>query len=148
MGKEKQFATFYLGDLWFGIEVERIQEVLRCQHITPVPLAPPAVLGLINLRGQIITAIDLRCRLGLSGSSSSLLSSNIVVRCNEDITSFLVDELGEVVEVGEDTFETPPEMLDPISRVLIPGVHKLKDRLMHVLDTEQAMSLETPEFGD
>jgi purine-binding chemotaxis protein CheW len=141
MDNNEKFSTFYLDGLWFGIKVEEIQEVLRYQDITPVPLAPPAILGLINLRGQIITAIDLRRRLGLSELAVSRQSINIVVRGGEDTASFIVDTLGEVVEVGQETLETPPDTIDAASRVLIRGVHKLKDGLMHIVNTEEAMRL-------
>jgi purine-binding chemotaxis protein CheW len=137
-GRQK-FSTFYLDDLLFGIEVEKIQEVLNYQEITPVPLAPPLVLGLINLRGQIITALDFRQRLGLGKRAADSCSINIVVRNNEDVVSLLVDKIGDVVEVGEETFEPPPEMLDPKSRALVRGVHKLDGGLMHVLDADQAV---------
>ncbi len=108
MTERQKFSTFYLDGLLFGIEVEKIQEVLNYQEITPVPLAPPVVLGLINLRGQIITAVDLRQRLGLNTRADSRLSINIVIRSNQGALSLLVDEVGEVVEVGEETFAPPP----------------------------------------
>jgi len=141
MTEKQKFSTFYLDGLLFGIEVEKIQEVLGRQEITPVPLAPPVVLGLVNLRGQIITAMDLRRRLGLGEHTANHLSINIVVRSNEDILSLLVDEIGDVVEVGQETFEPPPETFDPKSRGLIRGVHKLSGGLMHVLDADQAVTL-------
>jgi purine-binding chemotaxis protein CheW len=141
MTEKQKFSTFYLQGLLFGIEVEKIQEVLGHQEITPVPLAPPVVLGLVNLRGQIITAMDLRRRLGLHERAAGRLSINIVVRSKEDILSLLVDEIGDVVEVGPETFEPPPETLDPKSRGLIRGVHKLSGGLMHVLDADQAVAL-------
>lgn len=139
------FSTFYVHGLLFGIEVEKIQEVLFYQEVTPVPLAPPMVLGLINLRGQIITAIDLRKRLGFGNYAPSALSVNVVVRGKDDVTSLVVDEVAEVVEVSEETFEPPPETVDAKGRTLIRGVHKLATQLMHVLDAEQAIEL--PEDG-
>jgi purine-binding chemotaxis protein CheW len=147
MAATQQFVTFSLDGLLFGIEVGRIQEVLRYQEMTPVPLAAPAVLGLINLRGQIIAAVDLRRRLGLRERPAGQRPVNVVVRCDDDVISLLVDEMGGVVEVGEDTFEPPPETMDRDSRVLIRGVHKLGRRLMHVLDAERAITL-PPIEGD
>ena len=141
MTERQKFSTFYLDGLLFGIEVEKIQEVLNYQEITPVPLAPPVVLGLINLRGQIITAVDLRQRLGFHKPADSRLSINIVVRTNVEALSLLVDGVGEVVEVGEETFAPPPETMDPKSRDLIRGVHKLSGRLMHILSMERAIDL-------
>ena len=147
MTPTQQFATFSLDGLLFGIEVGQIQEVLSYQEMTPVPLAPPAVLGLINLRGQIIVAVDLRRRLGLRERAPDQRPVNVVVRSDHDVISLLVDEMGEVVEVGEESFELPPETMDRGSRLLISGVHKLGRRLMHVLDAERAIDL-PPVEGD
>ena len=147
MTATQQFVTFKLDGLLFGIEVGRIQEVLSYQEMTPVPLAPPDVLGLINLRGQIVAAVDLRRRLGLSERAPGQRPVNVVVRDDNDVISLLVDEMGEVVEVGEESFELPPETMDRDSRVLIRGVHKLGRRLMHVLDAERAIK-RPPVEGD
>ena len=139
-GRQK-FSTFYLDGLLFGIEVEGIQEILCDQEITPVPLASPIVVGLINLRGQIITAIDLRRRLGLKDRTANRIAVNIIVRTSDDVLSLMVDEVGEVVEVGDETFELPPETMDAKSRTLIRGVHKLTNHLMHVLDATEVVRL-------
>jgi purine-binding chemotaxis protein CheW len=147
MTATQQFVTFKLDGLLFGIEVGRIQEVLSYQEMTPVPLAPPDVLGLINLRGQIVAAVDLRRRLGLSARAPGQRPVNVVVRDDNDVISLLVDEMGEVVEVVEESFELPPETMDRDSRVLIRGVHKLGRRLMHVLDAEQVIK-RPPVEGD
>src|SRR5258708_4610136 len=143
MAEKPRFSTFYLDRLFFGIDVEKVQEVLRCQDITHVPLAPSAVRGLINLRGQIVTAIDLRRRLGLSECAACQFPISLVVRTGDGVVSLLVDDIGEVVEVDEGTFEPPPETLDPKSRALISGVYKLSDRLMHVLDADQTLKFAT-----
>jgi len=142
MSEKQQFSTFFVDRLYFGIEVEKVQEVLRYQEMTRVPLAPPVVCGLINLRGQIVTALDLRRRLDLSARTNGDLPMNVVVRTNEGGVSLLVDEIGDVVEVDEATFERPPDTLNARARELIRGVHKLNDRLMHVLDTDKAISIE------
>src|SRR5580692_11757008 len=141
MTATQQFATFSLDGLLFGIEVGQIQEVLSYQEMTPVPLAPPAVLGLINLRGQIIAAVDLRRRLGLRERAADQRPVNVVVRSGGDAISLLVDEMGEVVKVREESFEATTETMDRDSRLLISGVHKLGRRLMHVLDAERAIEL-------
>src|ERR1700722_6968228 len=104
MAGAKQLCTFYVGKGYFGIPVEQVQEVVRPQPITPVPLAPRVVRGLINLRGQILTAIDLRSRLGLGDLSDKSKLMNVVVRTNDSPVSFLVDEIGEVIDVDENTF--------------------------------------------
>jgi purine-binding chemotaxis protein CheW len=109
MAETQQFATFYLGDLFFGVEVRQVQEVIRFQEMTPVPLAPSVIQGLINLRGQIVTAIDLRRRLELPERPADELPMNVVVRTIDGAVSLLVDEIGDVLEVSSDGFERPPE---------------------------------------
>jgi purine-binding chemotaxis protein CheW len=137
----KQFSTFVVDRLLFGVEVEKVQEVIRYQEMTRVPLAPPVVKGLINLRGQIVTAIDLRRRLDLHERGSGDLPMNVVVRHEDGAVSLLVDEIGDVLEVDEENFELPPETLDGKARELIRGVYKLNGRLMHVLNTNEAVSV-------
>jgi purine-binding chemotaxis protein CheW len=136
MARKQQFATFFAGNLFFGVEVEKVQEVLRHQQMTRVPLAPPVVRGLINLRGQIVTAIDLRRRLEMPGAAPDQESMNVVIRATDGAVSLLVDEIDDVVEAGEETFERPPDTLPGKAREMIRGVHKLESRLMHVLDMD------------
>jgi purine-binding chemotaxis protein CheW len=137
----KQFSTFYLDRLLFGVEVARVQEVLRYQEMTPVPLAAPVVSGLINLRGQIVTALDLRRRLKLTERATDRLPMNVVVRVGEEAVSLLVDEIGDVLEVDDDAFELPPETLQGEARRLIRGAYKLEDKLLLVLDTDEVVSV-------
>ncbi len=136
-----QYSTFYVGELFFGVDVLRVQEVLRVQPMTRVPQAPKVVEGLINLRGQIVTAVDLRGRLGLGPRMSEEPPMNLVVRTDDGAVSLLVDEIGDVLDVDGSMYERPPANLDPAARQLILGVYKLKDRLMMVLDTERAVDL-------
>lgn len=137
----KQFATFYLDRLLFGVEVAKVQEVIRYQEMTRVPLASSVVTGLINLRGQIVTALDLRRRLALAERSADHLPINVVVRAGGEAVSLLVDEIGDVLEVEDESFESPPETLKGVARELIRGAYKLKGRLLLVLDTEKAVSI-------
>ncbi len=137
MAQSLQFCTFYLEKLLFGIELRGVQEVIRYVEMTPVPLAPEAVSGLINLRGQIVTAIDLRRRLELEPRPDGSFPSNVVARSEDGSVSLLVDEIGDVVEVNEETFEPPPETLRGTIREVLIGVHKLEGRLMHVLDADK-----------
>lgn len=139
MPKTTQFCTFYLSDLFFGVEVENVQEVFRYQDMTRVPLAPTAVRGLINLRGQIITAIDLRSRLGMEDWSEDKLPMNVVVRTEEGVVSLLVDAIADVLEVPEEEFEPPPDTIDEITRELVRGIYKLQDKLLLVLDTKKTV---------
>jgi len=139
MTVEQQYCTFTVDGLFFGVEVLKVQEVIRFQQMTPVPLAPPVVNGLINLRGQIVTAIDLRRALGLSERPAGSLPMNVVVRTDDGVVSLLVDEIGDVVSVEQSSFERPPETLRGVARELIQGVYKLKDRLLLTLDTQRAV---------
>lgn len=141
MSGQNQFATFFVNGLFFGVEVLKVQEVIRYQEMTRVPLAPAMVQGLINLRGQIVTAIDLRRRLELPPLSKEQLPVNVVVRSDDGAVSLLVDTIGDVVEVQDDAYERPPETLTGVARDLIKGVYKLSDRLLLVLDTERTMNL-------
>jgi len=136
-----QFCTFYLDGLLFGVELKGVQEVIRSLDLTQVPLAPVVVSGLINLRGQIVTAVDLRRRLELPPAPPGSLAMNVVVRSEDGAVSLQVDEIGDVVEVEESSFEAPPETLRGTVRTMILGVHKLDDRLMHVLDIEKACQM-------
>ena len=138
---QQQFCTFYIQGLLFGVEVETVQEVIRHQEMTGVPLAPEVVAGLINLRGQIVTAIDLRRRLGVHDRLDGGLPMNVVVRTGDGAVSLLVDEIGDVVEVEEKDFEEAPETLASTSRELIRGVYKLKNELLLVLDTQRSVNI-------
>jgi len=141
MAHTSQFCTFYLDKLLFGVELKGVQEVIRSLEMTKVPLAPAVVSGLINLRGQIVTAVDLRRRLELGPPPANLSARNVVVRSEDGAVSLLVDEIGDVVEVEETSFEPPPETLRGSVRAMILGVHKLNDRLLHVLDIEKACQM-------
>ena len=141
MSETKQFCTFFLNGLFFGVEVLQVQEVLRYQPMTPVPLASPVVQGLINLRGQIVTALDLRRRLELPARAADVLPMNVIVRTGDCAVSLLVDEIGDVVEIGDDIFEKPPETLSGVARELVLGVYKLKDNLLLILDTDKTVCL-------
>jgi purine-binding chemotaxis protein CheW len=136
----RQFCTFFVEDLFLGIDVQQIQEVIRYQGMTRVPLAEAAISGLINLRGQIVTAIDLRRRLGLPSRSADSPPMNVVVRDGENAVSLLVDRIGDVLEVDEDLFEPPPSTVRSEVRGLIVGAFKLTNRLLLVLDTERALT--------
>ena len=134
-----QLATFRLdGDL-YGVEVEHVQEVLRSQQLTRVPLAPIAVAGLINLRGQVVTAIELRERLGRPARPEGTDAVVIVVRLDGEAVSLLVDSIADVVDVDAADFEAPPDTLEGQSRDLIRGAYKLDGKLLLALDVQKAV---------
>lgn len=139
----QQFCTFFVDGIQFGIEVLKVQEVLKYQEMTPVPLASKVVHGLINLRGQIVTALDLRTRLDLPARPSEALPMNVVIRSEDGAVSLLVDEIGDVLETTEETFEEPPATLSAHARDLIRGVYKMDQRLLLILDTDKALNVES-----
>jgi len=139
MNSSQQFCTFFLDGLFFGVEVEKVQEVIRQQHTTRVPLAQQVIGGLINLRGQIVTAVDLRRRLELPEREQGQVPMNVVVRTDEGAVSLLVDEIGDVVEVEENQFERPPDTLQGVARDLIRGAYKLQGTLLLSIDTDRAL---------
>lgn len=142
MANTKQFCTFYLDGHYFGVPVEQVQEVIRYLDMTRVPLVDDVVRGLINLRGQIVTAIDLRRRLAMADRAAGQLPMNVVIRTDDGAVSLLVDEIGDVLEVEEDSLEMPPPTLQGLSRDLMRGVHKLQGRLLLVLDTDRAVMVD------
>jgi purine-binding chemotaxis protein CheW len=148
MSQNEQLCTFFLDGHFFGVPVQQVQEVIRYQEMTRVPLVPLVVHGLINLRGQIVTAIDLRRRLGMTERPANQLPMNVVVRTDDGALSLLVDEIGDVIEVEERTLDQPPETLQGVARGIIRGVHKLPDRLLLVLDTERAVNVVDSASGE
>ncbi len=138
-----QYCTFYLDGLFFGVEVAKVQEVIRYQQMTPVPLAPRVIEGLINLRGQIVTAIDLRRRLELAERPADALPMNVVVQTDDGAVSFLVDDIGDVLALEDSTFEPPPETVQGVAAELIRGAYKLKDRLLLVLDVDRSVRFDS-----
>lgn len=141
--KTQQLCTFFVHGRFFGVDVTRVQEVIRYQEMTRVPLASRVIRGLINLRGQIVTAIDMRARLHLTARTGDELPTNVVVRTDEGAVSLLVDEIGDVVEVESSCFEPLPATLDAVAREIIGGVYKLEDQLLLVLDTERTVVVST-----
>jgi purine-binding chemotaxis protein CheW len=142
-----QLCTFTVAELLFGVEVTQVQEVLRFQPMTRVPLAPSTIRGLINLRGQIVTAVDLRPCLGLATRVDDEPPMNVVIRGAEGSVSFLVDTIGDVIEVSKDTFEAPPSTLKPAQRNLIQAVCKLPGKLLLVLAPQRAIVASSTLIG-
>jgi purine-binding chemotaxis protein CheW len=140
MANLRQFCTFTVADLFLAIDVLEVQEVIRYQEMTRVPTAPRVVRGLINLRGQIVTAIDLRCRLDLPPSPDDQRPMNVVVRTDDGAVSLLVDEIGDVLELEAENLERPPENIPSAVRELVTGILMLEDRLLLVLDTTRLMN--------
>ena len=136
----RQYATFVVDDLFFGVEVLKVQEVLRFQQMTPVPRADGVIEGLINLRGQIVTAFDMRRWLKLPERAEGRAPMNVVVRSIDGPVSLLVDEIGDVTELSHETFEAAPETISPQIRKALEGVYKLDGRLLLALSTDKVLN--------
>ena len=134
MSAPQQLCTFQLDDLLFGVEVDRVEEVLPHRPLTPVPLAPPQIAGLINLRGQIVPAIDLRRCLGLAEPAAGHEPGNVVLRSRDGLLSLLVDHIGDVVAVDDLQIEPVPDSVEPAARRLLRGVCQLPGGLLLLLD--------------
>ena len=137
-----QLSTFSVNGHQFGVEVATVQEVIHQQPMTRVLLAPAALVGLINLRGQVIPAVDLRRRLGFPDRAAGQPAMDVIVRTRDGLASLLVDRIGDVVEAPEEAFEEPPETLGGIGRELIRGAYKLDDALLLLLDVRTAVELQ------
>lgn len=133
--KTKQFSAFYLENRLYGIEVGRVQEVVRSMVMTPIPLAPNYVRGLINLRGQVATAVGLRQLFGFNDSMPDEFI-NIVCKFDGMLISFQVDEIGDVIEVSESEFEQTPQTISEDIRQFMLGVYKISNSLMSAIDVD------------
>lgn len=145
MSDGRQFCTMRLGNHLFGVDVMRIQEVISYQSMTQVPLSHGVVRGLINLRGQIVTAIDLRRRLEMEDRAEGELPMNVVAQTPGGAVSLLVDTIGDVVEVDEEIFEPPPETLSGVAKQLVRGVYKFEGQLLLELDVDKAIAVGADE---
>lgn len=137
----RQYATFVVDDLFFGVDVLRVQEVLRYQTMTAVPRSDGIIKGLINLRGQIVTALDMRRRLGLPDRTEGEEPMNVVLQRDDGAVSLLVDDIGDVIAVDPEGFEPPPATLEPAAREMLEGVYKLEGRLLLILETDQVLEV-------
>jgi purine-binding chemotaxis protein CheW len=136
----RQYSTFRVADMFMGIELTKVQELLRSQEMTSVPLAPPAIEGLINLRGQIVTALDVRRILGLPAvEPGHSLPMNIVIRSEGGPVSLLVDEICDVLDVPLDTATPLPENMPAAQKDLLDGVYQLDSELLLVLNTDRVL---------
>lgn len=144
---DREFCTCRVGSLLLGIEVERVQEVLFQSEYTEIPRTEDHIAGLINLRGQIATAIDMRVRLEVEPAEQGE-NVHIVVRHKGEPVSLLVDDIGDVMTVPVSTFEAPPETLTGVAKDLIIGAYKLEDQLLLALDTNQVITSSSGSFQE
>ena len=141
-GDARQFVTLYLGNQLFGIPVLQVHDILAQQRITPVPLAQPAILGSLNLRGRIVTAIDMRTAIGLEKLPADAIRMNVVVEHANDLYSLVVDRVGEVLTVPEKSYERNPGTLDVRFRQVSAGIYRLDSGLLVVLDVARLLKFD------
>ncbi|MFT4112088.1 chemotaxis protein CheW [Silvibacterium sp.] len=135
----RQFATVQVGDCLLGIAVDKVREVMRSQEMTDVPLAAPAIRGLINLRGQIVMSVDTRMSLGIEPAPEDHEMRSIILRSEDGGVSLLVDDIGDVLDVPIEAFASVPDNMPEARRELIDGVYNLDNRLLLVLNTDRLL---------
>ncbi len=138
----EEFVTFTIAGQLFGIPVLQIQDVLSSYQITPIPLAPPEITGSLNLRGRVVTAIDVRLRLGLSARAKEAESMSIVAEDEGELYSLMVDSVGEVLALSKSEYERNPPTLDAKFRAFSEGIYRLDKQLLVVLDVDRLLSYE------
>ncbi len=135
-----QLVTFSIGDEEFGVDILKVQEIIRTMEITKVPRAPAFVEGVINLRGKVIPIIDLRKRFGLQARGHDKNTRIIVIEISAMIVGFVVDSVSEVLRIPAGTVEPPPPVVAGLESEYISGVGKLEDRLLILLDLNHLLS--------
>ena len=145
-GKElEDFVTFVVKDQLFGIPVLKVQDILTPDSIASIPLAPAEVRGSINLRGRIVTVIEVRARLGLERLVTKKgMGMGVTVEHHNELYTLLVDNVGDVISLSRELYESNPSTLDPIWREFALGVYRLDERLLVVLDVERLLDIKTP----
>lgn len=141
VGTGGDFVTFTIAGQLFGVPVLEVQDVLRPQAVTRIPMAPPEILGSLNLRGRIVTVVDTRHRLGLPKAESTEKPMSIVVPYRDDLFALAVDRVGEVLSLTAENFEANPPTLDLAWREVASGIYRLKDELLVVIDVARLLRL-------
>lgn len=142
-----QLLTFMLSDQMFGVPVLQVNDVLGPQKITKLPMAPPALAGVMNLRGRIVTAVDVRRCLGQTSKTQTNSNMSVVVDQDGELFSLMIDSVGDVLQLTKATYETTPATLDPAWRSVSSGIHKLQDRILVVLDVKQLLRMAGGKTG-
>ena len=137
-----QLVTFAISDEEFGIDILRVQEIIRMMEITKVPNSPPSVEGVLNLRGKVIPVIDLRRRFGMPHRDHDRQTRIIVVEISEKVIGFVVDGVSEVLRIASSTVEPPPSVVGGVESEYIKGIGKLENRLLILLDLDTLLSNE------
>jgi len=138
---ETEYVTVTIGDQLFGLPIARVQDVFKPERLTPVPLAPPEVAGLINLRGRVVTTIDMRCHLGLPPKANGRAAMAIGIEFKSESLGLLIDKIGEVLKLPDSSREAPPVNLEPQLARMAASVHRLDGQLMVVLDVDRVLDV-------
>ncbi len=141
-GDTEEFVTFTIAEQLFGIPVLKVQDVLSTYQITPIPLAPPEVMGSLNLRGRVVTAIDVRLRMGLPPRPDDAKHMSIVAENDHELYSLMVDSVGEVLALAKADYERNLPTLDAKFRAYSDGIYRLDDQLLVVLDVQRLLEYE------
>jgi len=137
-----EMATFYVGNALFGMDILKVQEINKSLDMTSVPQAPEYVKGILNLRGQIVTIIDLGIKLGLSKIEIGPETRNIIVNSKNEYIGLLVDKIGDVERTSEDKIEAPPANIGGVKAKYFEGVCKKENRLIGILNLEKVLTEE------
>lgn len=140
ISKPRDFLTIRIHGQLFGIPILQVQDVLGQQRVTRIPLAPPQVAGSLNLRGRIVTAVDVRKCLSLSGMESDSKQMSVVVENDSELYSLIIDQVGDVLSLPDEDFETTPATLDPTWRSVALGVYRLEKELLVILDVPKLLN--------
>lgn len=143
----EDYLTIMIADQLFGIPVMQIQDVLGEQKINKIPLAPPEVAGSLNLRGRIVTAINVRRRLGLEAREKNSKDMSVVVEHENELFSLIIDNVGDVLALDYENYENTPATLDPVWKEIAMGIYRLDDQLLIVLDVSRLLSIENIKTG-
>jgi purine-binding chemotaxis protein CheW len=139
--EHRDFVTLMVAEQWFGVPVLGVQDILGPQRIARIPLAPPEVAGSLNLRGRIVTAIDVRQRLGFARRDASKPAWSVVVDRAGELYSLLVDQVGEVLSLPTSRLERNLTTIDPALREVSDGIYRLEDKLLVVLAVDRLLEL-------
>ncbi|MEM6780253.1 MAG: chemotaxis protein CheW [Pseudomonadota bacterium] len=140
MNTRKEYLSIHINDQMFGIPILQVQDVLGEQKITQIPLASSAIAGSLNLRGRIVTAIDVRKCLGLPRTETTSKDMSVVVEHNGELYSLIIDSIGDVLSLKIKDFEKNPATLDPLWRDISQGIFRLENNLLVVLDIPKLLS--------
>jgi purine-binding chemotaxis protein CheW len=143
----QEFVTMRIGEQLFGISVLAVRDVMRCQPIAPVPLAPAMIAGSLNLRGRIVTAFDMRCRLGMEPYPERDKIMKVVVEVRHELYALMVDAVGDVMSLTMDKFEKIPANMESAWRSMSAGIFKLEKELLVILDVANVIPLAGKEVA-